>query len=179
VTPPIPGCGVDDADALGVGVGAGADDATALALDDGSGVTEADGRGVLVDPGLAVGSGVAFTGFGVGLAVGLGVGFGVGLAVGFGVGFGVGGAVGFGVGGATTTIAAGETAVRVQIVPPLLLAMKLYGHVPTGSLRVPLNWTPVLKSVPEADRSLEAPLIRTRTHVGAAPVLSVTVTLNL
>jgi hypothetical protein len=174
------GRGVDDALGVGVGVGVatGPDGAAALALGAGSGVLAPDGRGVVVDPGFAVGLGVAFTGFGLGLAVGLGVAPGVGLTVGLGVGFAVGLAVGFGFGGAATTTAAGATAVSVHVVPPALRAKKLYGHVPAGSVRVPRNTTPPLKSVPVADRSLDVPLIRTRTHDGAAPVLSTTVTLN-
>ena len=107
----------------------------------------------------------------------MGVGFGVALGVGFGVGFGVGLGVGFG--GALTTTEAGTTLLKLHVVPPLMPTTKLYGHVPAGSFRVPLNATPALKFVPPPDRLLVVPLTRTRTHDGAVPDLSETVTVNL
>jgi hypothetical protein len=135
------------------------------------------GLGEPVDPGRAVGLGVALPGFRLGLGVGLGVGFGVALAIGFGVGFGVGLGVGFG--GALTTTEAGTTALKLHVVPPLMPTTKLYGHVPAGSLRVPLNTTPALKFVPPPDRLRVVPLTRRRTHEGAVPDLSATDTVNL
>jgi hypothetical protein len=163
---------VTRADAVGVAVAVapGSDDGMPLGLATGREVGAAVGCGALVDSGVAVGFGV---GFGVGLGVGFAVGFGVGLGVGFGVGLGVG----FGVGGGWTTTAAGTTAANVHVAPPLR-ARKLYGHVPAGSFRVPVNTTPVLNADPFATRSLVVPFTRTRTHDGAAPVLSVTVTLK-
>ena len=101
------------------------------------------------------------------------VGFAVGLGVGFGVGFG------WAVGGAVTTTEAGTTPLKLHVVPPLMPTTKLYGHVPAGSFRVPLNATPALKFVPPPDRLLVVPLTRTRTHAGAVPDLSETVTVNL
>ena len=86
--------------------------------------------------------------------------------------------VGFGVGGATTTTVAGTAPVKVHVVPPLRTA-KLYGHVPTGRVRVPLKTTPALKFVPPAARSLVLPLTWRRTHAGVAPVLSATVKRNV
>jgi hypothetical protein len=56
-----------------------------------------------------------------------------------------------------------------------LIALKLYGHVPTGSIRDPPYTTPVTVE-PEAAMSLHVPFTRRRTHVGAAPVVSETVT---
>jgi hypothetical protein len=170
--PPPPDGGVGDA----LGVATGSDGGTGLAVAE-PGVGGSVGLGESVDPGLAAGVGVALPGFRLGLGVGLGVGFGVALAVGFGVGFGVG--LGVGVGGALTTTEAGATAVKLHVVPPLMATRKLYGHVPLGSMRVPLKTTPALMFVPPPDRLLVVPLTRTRTHDGAVPDLSATVTVNL
>jgi hypothetical protein len=170
--PPPAGGGVGDA----VGVAVGSDDGAGLAVV-GSGVGSSVGVGESIDPGPAVGFGVALLGFRLGLGVGFGVGFGVALAVGFGVGFAVG--FGVGLGGAVTTTEAGTTALKLQLVPPLMPTTKLYGHVPAGSFRVPLNTTPALMFVPAPDRLLVVPLTRTRTHDGAVPDLSETVTVNL
>jgi len=184
---PPPASGRPDGDAVGVGIGvvpgsngspglavAGPVEAGSVELGESVGVVFAVGLGVAL-PGLRDGLGVAF---GVGFGVGLGVAFGVGFGVGGGVGLGVAGGVGFGVGGATTTTVAGTAPVKVHVVPPLRTA-KLYGHVPTGRVRVPLKTTPALKFVPPPVRSLELPLIWRRTHVGVVPVLSATVSLNV
>jgi hypothetical protein len=185
VAPPASGWRVAEEVGVGIGVVPASDGRPGLAV---AGPVEAGSvdPGESVGVGLAVGLGVALTGFrggfGVGLGVAFGAGFGValgvGLGVGFGVGFGVGAGVGFGVGGATTTTVAGTAPVNVQVVPPLRTA-KLYGHVPTGRVRVPLKTTPALKFVPPGARSLELPLTWRRTHAGVAPVLSTTVRLNV
>jgi hypothetical protein len=94
------------------------------------------------------------------------------------VDLGVGWGVGFGVGAATTTTVAGMAPLNVQVVPPLRTA-KLYGHVPTGRVRVPLKTTPALRFVPPAARSLALPLTWRRTQAGVAPVLSATVRLKV
>jgi hypothetical protein len=163
---------VADAVGVGVGVGAASGSEDGLAVAD-PGVGGSVGLGESVDRGFPVGLGVALTGF----AVGFGVGFAVGRGVAFGVGFGVGLGVGFGVGGTVTLTAVGTTPVKVQVVPPLRTT-KLYGHDPAGRVLAALNTTPALRFVPPAVMSLRVPLIRRRTHEGAAPVLSATVTLN-
>ena len=87
-------------------------------VDRGFGVAVACGRGVGAAVAFGVGTGV---GFGVGTGVGFGVGFGVGVGVGLGVGVGVGFGVGVGVGiAAVTTTRKGATAVRRQVIAPLL-----------------------------------------------------------
>jgi hypothetical protein len=126
------------------------------------------GLGWVVLRGLAVAAGLGF-----GLAVGFGVGFGVGVGVGAGVGVGVG--VGVGGGGALTTTRDGLTCVWSQLPPPLR-ARKTYPHDPMGRLRVPVKMTPPVQSDPVGARSDQLPWTRTRTQVGAVPVVSETVT---
>jgi hypothetical protein len=175
-----PGVGPEPPDVppAGTAVGRGVDAPLASVV--GRAVGFGVGLGLGAPIGVAVGTGVDVV---VGPGVGFGVGFGVGVAVGagVGVGFGVGVGIGVGVGsgvgdGAVTVTRAGVTLPALQLVPPPLIAWKVYGHNPTGSCPVPEKTTPLAQVDPAGFMSLVTPCTVRRTQAGAVPLLSETVT---
>ena len=62
---------------------------------------------------------------------------------------------------------------------PALLARNVYPHDPTGSERVPVKVTPPTQFDPVGARSDHVPRTRTRTQVGATPLVSETLTENV
>jgi hypothetical protein len=72
----------------------------------------------------------------------------------------------------------GSTCVLSQVTPPLS-ARNLYPHDPTGSVRVPVKVTPPTQFEPVGAMSDQMPRTRSRTQVGAVPVVSDTRTVNV